>query len=137
VPVSRAANLQTEDQFIARLTAERQARNLPPPITAAQNQAGIRVFAEDLQAGKLSAPAAQRAIEKWGQAAYHRSITAWVLDCAAGDAMKLPGSLVDRPAAVVSFAAAHFRPRSSASDQCAVLVVGAEGAAETTVEQKL
>jgi hypothetical protein len=137
VAVSRAANLQTEDQFIARLTADRQAMNLPPPITAAQSQAGIRVYADDLQAGKLSAPAAQRAIEQWGKATFHRTISAWVIDCAAGDAMKLPGALVDRPAAVVSFAAAHFRPRSSAGDQCAVLVVAAEGAAETTVEQKL
>ena len=137
VAVSRAANLQSEDQFVARLTTERQAMNLPPPITAAQNQEAIRVFAEDLQAAKLSAPAAQRAIEKWGQATYHRTVSAWLIDCAVGGAMKLPGALVDRPAAVVSFAAAHFRPRSSASDQCAVLVVAAEGAAETTVEQKL
>jgi hypothetical protein len=137
VTVSRAANLQSEDQFIARLTAARQAMNLPPPITVAQNQEGIRVFAEDLQSAKLSAPAAQRALEKWGQASYHRTVDAWIIDCAAGDAMKLPGALVDRPAAVVSFAAAHFRPRSSASDQCAVLVVATEGAAETTVEPKL
>jgi len=138
VPVapSRAANLQTEDLFLAQLTKERQAMSLPPPITTPQNQDGIRVHAEDLQAGKISAPEAQRSIERWGRAAYRRAVNAWVVDCTTGG-MKLPGALVDRPAAVVSFAAAHFRPRSGASDQCAVLVVAAEGASETIVEQKL
>jgi hypothetical protein len=41
--------------------------------------------------------------------------------------MKLPGALVGRPTLVVSFGAAHFRPRSLANDQCAVLVVALEG----------
>jgi hypothetical protein len=136
VALSRAANMQVEDLFLAELTNERQAVNLSPPITTPQNQEGIRVFAEDLQAAKISAPEAQRSINRWGRAAYRRDVSTWVIDCTAGGAMKLPGALVDRPSAVVSFAAGHFRPRSRASDQCAVLVVAAEGASESTLQPK-
>ena len=49
--------------------------------------------------------------------------------------MKLPSALVERPSAVVSFAAAHFRPRSLASDQCAVLVVALEGSEQVGQEK--
>jgi hypothetical protein len=136
VALSRTANMQVEDAFLAQLTKDRQAMNLAPPITSPQNQDGIRVFAEDLQAGKISAPEAQRSIERWGRAAYRRAVSTWFIDCTAGDAMKVPRALADRPAAVVSFAAAHFRPRSRASDQCAVLVVAVEGSSESTLERK-
>ena len=44
--------------------------------------------------------------------------------------MKLPRALVERPSAVLSYATAHFHPRSLASDQCAVLVVALEGGDE-------
>jgi hypothetical protein len=50
--------------------------------------------------------------------------------------MKLPSALVERPVAIISYAAAHFRPRSLASDQCAVLVVALEGG-EQVQQQKL
>jgi len=43
--------------------------------------------------------------------------------------MKIPRALVDRPSAALSYAAAHFRPRSLANEQCAVLVVATEGGA--------
>src|SRR5262245_16191528 len=62
VALSRAANVQAGDAFIAKLTAERRAANLPPPLLAPRQQDEIRVFAEDLQAGKLTAGEAQRAI---------------------------------------------------------------------------
>src|SRR4051795_7609252 len=68
VALSRAANVQAGDTFIAKLTAERHASNLPPPVLTPSNQDGIRAFAEDLQAGKLSAAEAQRAIDRWGRA---------------------------------------------------------------------
>jgi hypothetical protein len=71
-----------------------------------------------------------------GRAAYRRPITAWLIDCAAGENMKLPARWSTAPAAVVSFASAHFRPRSLAADPCAVLVVAIEGAEQVT-EQKL
>ena len=128
VALSRAANVQAGDTFIAKLTAERRASNLPPPVLTPRNQDGIQPFAEDLQAGKLTAAETLRAIDRWGRAAYQRPVAAWLVDCAAGDGMKLPHGLVDRPSAVVSYAAAHFRPRSLAGEQCAVLVVAIEGA---------
>ena len=129
VALSRAANMQSGDAFIAKLTADRRAANLPPPVLTPAYQDGIRNFAEDLQAGKLTAGEAQRAIDRWGRAAYQQPISTWMLDCAAGENMKVPRALVDRPSAVLSCAAAHFRPRSLANEQCAVLVVAIEGAA--------
>jgi hypothetical protein len=129
VTLSRAANVQSGDAFFSKLTAERRAANLSPPVLTPQYQDGIRNFAEDLQAGKLTAGEAQRAIDRWGRASHQRPISTWMLDCAAGESMKVPRALVDRPSAVLSYAAAHFRPRSLANEQCAVLVVAIEGAA--------
>jgi len=129
VALSRAANVQAGDTFLAKLTAERRTANLPAPVVTPRYQDGMRTVAEDLQAGKLSAAEAQRTIERWGQAAYQRPVRSWMLDCAAGENMKIPRALVDQPSAVVSFAAAHFRPRSLANDQCAVLVAAIEGGA--------
>jgi hypothetical protein len=129
VALSRATIVQADDTFLAKLTAERRAANLPAPIVTPRHQDGLRIVAEDLQAGKLNAAEAARASERWGRAAYRRPVAAWLVDCAAGNGMKLPGALVDRPEAVVSFATAYFRPRSMATDQCAVLVVAVEGPA--------
>jgi hypothetical protein len=136
VALSRAVNVQAGDTFIAKLTAERRASNLPPPVLTPTNQDGIRIIAEDLQAGKLSAAEAQDAINRWGRAAYQRPVVVWLVGCAAGDGMKLPHTLVDRPSAVISYATAHFHPRSLAGEQCAVLVVAAEGS-EQVVQDKL
>jgi hypothetical protein len=127
VALSRAANVQAEDAFIAKLTAERRGANLPAPVVTPRHQDDIRAVAEDLQAGKLTAGEAQRAADRWGRAVYQRPVMTWVLDCAAGEGMKIPRALVDRPSAVLSYAAAHFRPRSRANEQCAVLVVAIEG----------
>jgi hypothetical protein len=135
VALSRAANAQTDEEFLTRLTAERRAASLPAPVLTPRHQDEIRNFAEDLQGGKLTAAEALRAIDRWGRAAYQRSVATWIIDCAAGDKMKLPGALVDRPSAVVSFATAHFRPRSLASDQCAVLVVALEGSEQVTQDK--
>lgn len=136
VALSRASNVQADDAFLTRLAADRRAANLPAPLVTPSHQTDIRAFAEDLQAGKLTASEARSAIDRWGQAAYQRPVAVWLIDCAAGETMKLPGALVNRPSAVVSFASAHFRPRSLAADQCAVLVVALEGAEQVT-QQKM
>ena len=134
VALSRAANVQADDAFLTRLTADRRAANLTAPLVTPSHQTDIRAFAEDLQAGKLTASEARSAIDRWGRAAYQRPVAVWLIDCAAGENMKLPSALVSRPSAVVSFASAHFRPRSLAADQCAVLVVAVEGAEQVTQE---
>jgi hypothetical protein len=128
VALSRAANVQAGDTFLSRLTEERRAANLPAPVVTPQHQDTVRTVAEDLQSGKLTAGDARRAIERLG--------SVWLVDCAAGEKMKLPSALVERPVAIISYAAAHFRPRSLASDQCAVLVVALEGG-EQVQQQKL
>ena len=55
VALSRAANGQADDAFLTRLTADRRAANLPAPLVTPRHQTDIRAFAEDLQAGKLTA----------------------------------------------------------------------------------
>ncbi len=127
VALSRAANVQAADVFLAKLTAERRAANRAAPVLAPRLDDVLRAAAEDLQAGKLTAGEVKRGIERWG--------SAWLVDCAGGENMKLPSALVERPSAVVSFAAAHFRPRSLASDQCAVLVVALEGSEQVGQEK--
>jgi hypothetical protein len=112
--LSRAANVQAGDAFLAQLTTERRTANLPAPVVTPRYQDDIRAVAEDLQAGKLSAAEAQRAIDRWGQVAYQRPVRSWMLDCTAGENMKLPRALVDQASAVVS---------------CAVLVAAIEGGA--------
>ncbi len=123
VELSLAANVDAGDAFLSALTAARHAQGLSAPIVTPRYQPDIRTFAQDLQAGRTSAAGAQRAIESWGRAAFRRPVETWVVDCGAGQPPKLPASLVDRPAAVVFYAAAHFRPRSQPGEQCAVLVV--------------
>ncbi len=125
VPVSRAANEEVADQFLNALTAARQANGLPAPVVTPRYQSEIRNFAEDLQSGKTSAPGAQRAIRSWGRAAFQTSVAAWALDCTASP-QSIPEALVRVPAAVVSYAAAHFQPQSAASEQCAVLVISVQ-----------
>jgi hypothetical protein len=66
-------------------------------------------------------------VDSWGQAAYQRTVEPWVIDCGAGDQMPIPQGLVELPSAVISYAAAHFHPRSLAGEQCAVLVVSLTG----------
>ena len=93
-------------------------------------QSEIRNFAEDLQAGKTSAAGARQAIERWGRVAYQRPVASWVIDCGAGQPPQIPSALAELPVAVVSYAAGHFRPRSLAAEQCAVLVVALKGGDE-------
>jgi hypothetical protein len=122
VPLSLAANEEAGDQFLTALTEARTANGLPAPVVTPRYQGEIRNFAEDLQSGKTSAPGAQRAITTWGRTAFQSKVAAWTLDCA-GAKPELPDELVSTPSAFLSFAAAHFRPQSSAAEQCAVLVV--------------
>ncbi|HVV15771.1 MAG TPA: hypothetical protein VHH90_01105 [Polyangia bacterium] len=123
VTVSQAANVEIDDQFLAALTAGRQARGLPEPVVTPRNQSEIRHFAEDLQAARISAPGAQRAIEAWGRATYEGPVESWLVDCTGGRTPEIPPKLLSEPSAVVSYAAAQFRPNSAAADQCALLVV--------------
>jgi hypothetical protein len=63
-------------------------------------------------------------------------VASFVVDCAAPGGMELPSRLVEMPSAVISYAAAHFRPRSLGRDQCAVVVVAPVGAS-APVQQHL
>jgi hypothetical protein len=125
-----AANFDAGDSFLTALTAARAARSLPAPLVTPRYQSEIRNFAEDLQAGRASVAGARRAIESWGRVAYQRPVASWLIDCGSGRAPQIPTVLAELPVAVVSYAAAHFRPRSLAHDQCAVLVVALEGGDE-------
>ena len=127
VTLGMAANVEASESFLAAVTAARAANNLEPPIVTPRYQDDIRNFSQDLQTGKTSAEGARRAIQAWGEAAFHRKVKAWVLDCAAGRNMPIPSGLSEMPTAVISYAAAHFRPRSMAADQCAVLVIALTG----------
>lgn len=127
VAVSQAANVDTGDTFLAMLTEKRRAAGRSDPLVTPRYQADIRSLAADLQIGKASAASVRRAIESWGRAAYQRDVEPWVIDCAAGAEMQIPAQLVELPSAVISYAAARFRPRSLARDQCAVLVVSLTG----------
>jgi len=122
VALGQAANVEADDSFLTALTTARQAHGLPAPVVTPSYQSEIRNFAEDLQSGKTSAAGARRAIEAWGGVTYHHAVESWMVDCASG-APQIPSALGELPAAVVSYAAAHFRPRSLAADQCVVLVV--------------
>lgn len=126
VEMSRAANVQAEDTFLARLTADRGAAGRTAPVVTPRYQSEIRVFADELQAGKTSAAEALRSIERWGRTAFQRDVGAWVVSCTGGG-MTLPSELVSLPSAVVAIAAAHFRPRSMTAEQCALLIVAVRG----------
>ena len=125
VPISLAANEEIGDQFLDALTAVRSANGLPAPVVTPRYQSEIRNFAEDLQSGKTSAAGAQRAITAWGRTAFQSRVMAWALDCG-GPKPEIPDALATIPSAVVSYAAAHFRPVSSPADQCAILVISVQ-----------
>jgi len=125
VPVSFAANEEAGDQFLSALTSAREANGLPAPVVTPSYQSEIRNFAEDLQAGKTSVPGAERAITTWGRTRFQTKVVAWALDCG-GPTPEVPEPLVKTPSAVVSFAAAHFRPQSAGTEQCAILVVSVQ-----------
>jgi hypothetical protein len=129
VPVAlvRVENVNVGDLFLATLTNRRGAANLSAPIVAPRYQAEIQRFAEDLQAGTASITDAERAIRKWARAAYRRDVATFALDCSAGANMPLPAELVGTPFVVISYAAAHFRPRSLPQRQCAILLTALVG----------
>jgi hypothetical protein len=127
VAVGLAADVDAGDAFLTALTAARRGKNLPAPLVTPRYQSEIRNFAEDLEAGRASAAGAKRAIESWGRVAYQRPVASWLLDCGARQPPQIPAALAELPAAVVSYAAAHFRPRSLPRDQCAILVVALTG----------
>jgi hypothetical protein len=130
VALGLAANVDAGDSFLTELTAARAARSLPAPLATPRYQSEIRNFADDLQAGKTSAAGARRAVESWGRVAYRRPVASWLVDCGAGQPPQIPSALAAMPSAVVAYAAAHFRPRSLAREQCAILVVALTGGDE-------
>jgi hypothetical protein len=129
VELGRAANVEAGDSFLSALTAAREARGLAPPLVTPRYQSEIRTFADDLQAGKTSAAGARRAIEGWGRVAYQHSVESWLVDCTKGTP-QVPPALGELSSAVMTYAGAHFRPRSMAADQCVVLIVAPTGAGE-------
>ena len=134
VELERMANVDAGDTFFAALVNQRRAARLAEPVVAPGYQGEIRAFADDLQAGKTSIAAAERAVETWGRAAYKREVRTFVLDCSPGSAMRFPDFFVQAPVVVIAYAAAHFRPRSLPKTQCAILavaIVGSERVAET------
>jgi hypothetical protein len=134
VDLVRADNVEAGDTFLASLTNRRRSASLAEPIIAPRYQGEIRTFAEDLQSGKTSVAEAERAIGAWARTTYGREVKTFALECASGSAMRLPDALVEMPFVVISFAAAHFRPRSVPGTQCAVLaaaLVGSEPVAGT------
>jgi hypothetical protein len=134
VEVRSAQNARVEEAFLDALTLRRADTTLPVPATTPHLQRQLRELAEALQKGQLSADGAQREAQRWGRAVYHGEVEAWVLDCREGEKMDVPATLTHRPTAVISFAAAHFRPRSLAEVQCAVIVVAASSAERVEME---
>ena len=139
VPVALVSsdNLAAEDAFLETLTSRRRAANLGAPIVAAAYQGNLRNVARDLQAGKASVAASEQALVKLARAAHRSEMKTFTLDCAAGANMQMPSTLVDEPALVISYAAAHFRPRSLATPQCVVLGTILSGVVDQVDETKL
>jgi hypothetical protein len=127
VPMSYAANVRAADAFLDALTAARAGTTLPTPTVTPSLQQKVRLIAEFMQRGELSAAGAQREALRWGQSAYHRNVEAWVLDCGAGAQMRLPRALSSPPVIAIAYAASHFQPRSRPSVECALVVISAGG----------
>jgi hypothetical protein len=134
VDVVHVQNVRAAQAFVETLTSRRLGEAVPEPIVIASRQEGLRPIAQKLQSGVLSAAQAREAAERWGRHVYRRDVEAWILDCSAGRQMWLPGALVHRPAAVISYAAAYFRPRSMVSEQCGLVVVSGNGAEVVTMK---
>jgi hypothetical protein len=128
VELARTLNIESGDMFFAALTNRRRATARAEPVIAPGHQTEINVFAEDLQTGKATVGGTERAVAKWARRAYRVDVRVFLLDCAAGSAMPLPEVLVDMPVVVMSYAAAHFRPRSLPTTQCAIVAAVAIGA---------
>ena len=129
VPVElvRSANIDSGDAFWNGLVAQRRAAGLNDPMLGPRYQEGIEKLAEEVQMGKLSVAQAERAVDAWARSAYHRDITTYALDCAAGRAMPVPSVLARAPFVAMAYAAAHFRPRSSAANRCVILAAAVSG----------
>ncbi len=131
--MSRADNIDSEEAFLTALADRRRTTQRTEPVVAQRYQSEIRVFAEDLQTGKITVGGAERAVGTWARRAYGTRVEVFILDCAAGRTMQLPDRLIEMPVVVMAYAAAHFRPRSLANAQCAILTAVVVGSA--TVEQ--
>ena len=108
VPVAlvQSDNVQAGDAFLDALSARRRALNLPAPIVTPSYPAGLRVIAEDLQAGKTSAAGAREAARGWGRTTYGQEVKSLVVDCGGPSGATPPQELVELPSAVISYAAA-------------------------------
>jgi hypothetical protein len=133
VPLSYSDNARAGDVFMDALTARRAGKTIAAPLVTPELQSRLRPISEALQRGELSAPRAQLEALRWGQAAFRRAVDAWVLDCAPGPKMSLPGELVDAPVVPIAYAASHFEPRSNTVVQCAIIVVSATASEGNTL----
>jgi hypothetical protein len=127
VPASLGDNARAAEAFRAALVAARAGTTLPEPTVTSNRQARVRQIADALQRGDISAGRARDAAQRWGETATRGAVDVWVLDCAAGARMRLPGGLTSPPVLALAFAASHFRPASLPTVQCAVIVVSARG----------
>ena len=129
VPIElvRSANIDSGDAFWSGLLEQRRAAGLVDPLLGPRYQEGIEKVAEDVQTGKLSVAQAEHAVESWARSAYHRDVTTYAIDCAAGRAMSVPAALARAPFVAMAYAAAHFRPRSSDANRCVILAAAVSG----------
>jgi hypothetical protein len=129
VPIElvRSANIDSSDVFWNGLLKQRRAAGLTDPLLGPRYQEGIEKLAEEVQTGKLSVAQAEHAVEAWARRAYHRDVTTYAIDCAAGRAMSVPSALARAPFVAMAYAAAHFRPQSSAANRCVILAAAVSG----------
>ncbi len=127
IELVRSENIDSGDAFWNGLLGQRRAAGLGDPMLGPRYQEGIAKLAEDVQTGKLSVAQAEHAAEAWARSAYHRDVTVYALDCAAGRAMSVPSALARAPFLAMAYAAAHFRPRASDTNQCVILAAAVSG----------
>jgi hypothetical protein len=127
IELVRSENIDSGDAFWSDLLGQRRAAGLGEPMLGPRYQEGIGRLAEDVQTGKLSVAQAEHAARTWARSAYHRDVTTYAIDCAAGRAMSVPSALVQAPFVAMAYAAAHFRPRSSDTNRCVILAAAVSG----------
>jgi hypothetical protein len=134
VPLDHDEDARVSAMFVETVAQRRAATAPPSPIVTPKRERSLAPIATSLQAGTLSAWEALRAGEFWGHAAYTTGdVDAWVLDCTTGHRLKIPARLLSPKTVVISYATAHFRPTSSASERCAIIVVAARASKEVQV----
>jgi hypothetical protein len=134
VAVDRNDEARVSAMFVETIAQQRATKAATTPIVTPKRERSLAPIATSLQTGSLSAWEALRAGEIWGHAAYTTGdVDAWVLDCTVGHRLKIPARLLSPKTVAISYAPAHFRPASSASEQCAIIVVAARSSKDVQV----